>query len=887
MARERLIIEITEKGARRVQRRLGDVGRSAKASLSSVTALKGALATVGAGMVLHSSIRTLASFGQEMSTVAAITGATGSEFEQLTERAKQLGATTRFTATEAGTAMVNLSRAGFSAAETMVTVGDTLLLAQAGAVDLGTAASITTATLRGFQMEASEASHVVDVLAVAANSANTDVVQLGEGMKLVAPISKGLGISLEETTAALGKLSDSGLQATLAGTGLRKIMATLADPSGEARREFEKLNVSMDDIRKTMGEQGLAGVVKLLRDRGVGVTEAFRIFGIRGAPAFNILAAQVPQLEKLTEKLKDSDGAARDIAAVMDDNLNGALLKVKSAIESVILAFSEVRGGTLQKMFEKLAGAIRFLGENVEILQGAFIGLAVTAIPAVIAALVKLFLVINAHPFMLLGTAIGVLIGWIFSFRKELKLTEDGMADLGHLIEVVWDDIKMVVGSAVTAIKGFLDDLGLDANATWIEEMGKGPMKYVRIVALAFDSVLATARGAFTALVATFQNIPNVLGDLIYQGANAAIRGIEYLINEAIHIVNEFVHQTEWTVNFALASVGKKTKQFGRIGVVSLGQLKNPYQNAARELGGTVSEAFKIGFKKHGTPIKDYVENLIPRAEIKAKQQQLEAMVKPITEKLVGAMTAIQQKGLFGAAVSGLQQVVPAGIEAAQEGLGAMRAKALAEEANKAAESLDNMNKEAFDLGEYIDGQFNQGLKDAVRNIADLSSGVSGALTSAFNSASDALSEFALSGFQNIEDLQQAFSDLFRQLAKDILNLILKMLLLKALQAALGGTGLGDIIGGGGGAPAANAAGGPVTTGTPTIVGERGPELFVPPSNGNIVPNSQMAGAAPQVTVVNVQKEDQIPAAMNSPQGHEVIMNFITQNRDQVRRVLS
>jgi TP901 family phage tail tape measure protein len=877
MAKERLIIEVTESGTRRVQRRLAGVGKSAGGALSQVSALKSALVGVGAGLVLGSAIRTLASFGQEMSTVAAITGATGREFDALTARAKELGATTRFTATEAATGMVNLSRAGFSAAESMETVGDVLLLAQAGAVDLGTAASITTATLRGFGLATSEAGHVVDVLAVAANSANTDIVQLGEGMKLVAPVAKGLGVSLEETTAILGSLADAGLQASLSGTGLRKILATLADPSGEARREFEKLNVSMDDLKVSADTGGLLGVFQRLKDAGVGTAEAFRIFGIRGAPAFNVIKEGIGPSGELTEKLKGLDGEAREIAAVMDDNLNGALLKVKSAIESVVLAFGTVRGGFLQKTFEQLATAIRFFGENVEIVQGILISFGVIAIPTVISGLKALFILINTHPIGVLIIALGAAIGWLVAFKDELKVTEDGLTNVGHVFQVVWADIQSVVTTAVNAVRGALEALGIEFEGIPISIEG-GFIGAVKTVSLAIDSIIAIFSGLKEFVFKAFENIPDTIGFLFFEMGRTVLKALQFLVDNFTLGINKLIVAVEEKLNtLQIIAGGAGTVNLGRVAV---GDIKVP-ENPFKEQGDTLGAAFLEGFEAAGTPATDYVDTLIPRATILRKKQELAELAE---------LTKVRTGPVQGPAVG------PAGIEdpfsldggvlgGDEVGADRFRMQQVAEEANTAADALKNTNDAAFELGSYMEGQFNQGLNDAIRNIADLSSGVSGALTGAFNSATDALADFALSGFQNIEDLKAAFSDLFAQLAKDILNLILKMLLLKALQGALGGTGLGDIIGGA--ATGGKQAGGPVSAGVPVIVGEKRPELFVPPSQGNIMKDTSMLGQPAQVTVVNVSKEDEVPSAMNTPQGHEVFMNFLTQKRDQIKRVLS
>jgi TP901 family phage tail tape measure protein len=205
-------------------------------------------AALAGGAVIFGAIRNMANFQESIAVVRAVTKATSEEFEVLRDRAQELGITTRFSATQAADAMVLLARAGFSVAETMEAVGQTLLLAQAGGLQMAEAADITASTLRGFQLEARETARVTDVLTETANSANTNVSQLGQALKFVAPIAKGLNQSLEITNAALGTLSDAGLKGTLAGTGLRRVLAELASPGRELADILDAAALSTEAI---------------------------------------------------------------------------------------------------------------------------------------------------------------------------------------------------------------------------------------------------------------------------------------------------------------------------------------------------------------------------------------------------------------------------------------------------------------------------------------------------------------------------------------------------------------------------------------------------------------------------------------------------------------
>ncbi|UFK26771.1 tail tape measure protein [Roseobacter phage RDJL6] len=402
------------RGTRQVESSLNRVGDAA----TRVQRLIGrAFAFVGLGVGLNSVIRTLANFEQQMSTVRAITGATESQFRSLRAEAQRLGSTTRFSASEAAEGMQFLARAGFDVNEVLTSIEDTLLLAQAGALDLGSAADIASNILTGFRLNAAEAGRVVDVLALASNSANTNVFQLGEAMKFVAPVAAGLGVSVEEAAAAISALSDAGLQGSLAGTGLRRVLAELESPANKTLEILNGLGVSAEEVR--VSQVGLTAALIKLRDAGVDTGLALEIFGDRGGPAFEVLSNAIPRVEQLTDSLNNADGTARRIAEVMDDNLNGALLSVKSATEGLILAIGEAGGtGGLTGILKGLASAIRFVTENADtfiavlealavVITVRLIGTALVAMKAQIFAIVLAFQTGTAASFAFAG-ALGV-----------------------------------------------------------------------------------------------------------------------------------------------------------------------------------------------------------------------------------------------------------------------------------------------------------------------------------------------------------------------------------------------------------------------------------------------------------------------------------------------
>lgn len=359
-------------GAKKVERSLTRVNNKANLLRRNLGLTFGALA---GGAIIFGAIRSMARFEESIAIVRAVTKATDKQFKELSATAQRLGITTRFSATQAADAMVLLARAGFDVNETMEAVADTLLLAQAGNLGLAQAADITASTLRAFRLEVAEVAMVTDVLTATANASNTNVLQLGEGLKFVAPIAKGLGISLKSTAAAMGILSDAGLKSTLAGTGLRRVLAELESPGTNLTKILTAAGLSIDKVRPSV--VGLEQALATLRGASITTGDALDVFGQRGGPAFQVLVSNLPGLRKLNEELENSGGEALRVAGIMDKTLNGALFRTRSAIEGVVLAFGEVgTSGALTSSLDALASAFRLVARNAAILLNTAVTLA-------------------------------------------------------------------------------------------------------------------------------------------------------------------------------------------------------------------------------------------------------------------------------------------------------------------------------------------------------------------------------------------------------------------------------------------------------------------------------------------------------------------------------
>ena len=322
---------------------------------------------VGLAVAAGAAVRSFANLQQTMAQVRGITQATERQFARLNAQALQLGRTTRFTAQQVAEGQLLLARAGLDVGEIIAALPGTLSLAQAAAVEVGQAADIVTNALASFRKGADETQRFVDVLAKTTVSANTDLIQLADGLKLVAPVAAALGVNVETTAAALGVLSDAGLQATLAGTGLRKVLFDLQNPTGATSRIYS-LTLGLTTEQVSVQQRGLVAVLETLTEAGINATQVIEVFGARGAPAFLNLTAALPRLRELQEELLGAAGTARELQRVMDDTLQGAFFRLISAAEGLGIAIVTTSGlgSDLQGSLDGVASGLNNLTDDVE-----------------------------------------------------------------------------------------------------------------------------------------------------------------------------------------------------------------------------------------------------------------------------------------------------------------------------------------------------------------------------------------------------------------------------------------------------------------------------------------------------------------------------------------
>ncbi|MEH7651787.1 phage tail tape measure protein, partial [Bacillus safensis] len=286
------------------------------------------------------SVKTAADFEEAMSKVQSISGATGKDFEGLKKVAMDLGETTKFTATEAAQGLQYLAMAGFSVKDQIGSLPAVLNMAAAANVDMGVSADIVSNIMTGFGIASEDSTYAVDVLVQTMTSANTDLLQLGDAMKFVAPVATSLGFTFEETAAAVAKMSDAGIQGSMAGTALRAGMLRLANPIGRAAKATKAYGIEVMDASGKMKPfpEIIGHINEKLGHLGKAQKTAAiaALVGTEAASGFAaLLATGEKTLKSYTKELENSGGTAQRVADVQMDNLYGAFEKFTSALAGV------------------------------------------------------------------------------------------------------------------------------------------------------------------------------------------------------------------------------------------------------------------------------------------------------------------------------------------------------------------------------------------------------------------------------------------------------------------------------------------------------------------------------------------------------------------------
>jgi TP901 family phage tail tape measure protein len=453
------------KGLEAAQKRLKSFGASTRLVGTKLTGLGvAAAAPVGASLAVYTS------FDDAIRAAGAAANATGATLESLRNKAKQLGATTSFSASEVASLMTELGRAGFSPKQIEEMTGAVMNLARATGTDATVSSGIMSATIRQFSLEATDAVRVSDRLTAAANMSFNSVESLGEALQYAGPVAADANMSLEETLAVLGTLGNLGIQGSEAGTALRRLLTLSAAESEKFQKVFgvatKDAQGNARDLVDILGEVATASANMGTGDRAQAFNEVFGLMGITSASA---IGKTVTDTKKLLADLKKSNGIADKTARDMDAGIGGAFRILKSSIEGVAIAIGESLDLSVTKMMNAisraLSGLIEWIGKNQEVVKKvALIVAGVVAVGAAFigigsAAGVAAFAVGGlASMFSLVGTAIGVLVTMIGALFTPIGLVVAAVAALGAYF--IYS--SGIAGEAIEYLKGVFETLKAD-----------------------------------------------------------------------------------------------------------------------------------------------------------------------------------------------------------------------------------------------------------------------------------------------------------------------------------------------------------------------------------------------------------------------------------------
>ena len=530
--------------------KLQTVGSNIESAGKNLLPVTGAVTALGTAAV-----KTAADFDTAMSQVAAVSGATGSDLDALRDKAREMGAKTKFSASEAAEAMNYMAMAGWKTTDMLGGIEGIMNLAAASGEDLATTSDIVTDALTAFGLSADDSGHFADVLAAASSNANTNVSMMGETFKYCAPIAGALGFSVEDTAEAIGLMANAGIKSSQAGTSLRTIMNNLTGEVKICGSSIGEVTIATTNADGSM--RGLSDILADCRVAFSGLSDSEKaaaaetLVGKNAMSGFlALMNAGEADINKLSGAIANCDGKSAEMAATMQDNLAGQLQILKSQLEELAISFGELLMpairtivGWIQQFVDWLNGmdeGTKKVIMTVALLAAALgpvlivIGKVISAVGTIMTIVPKIAGVINvvkgafaalnatmlANPIFLIIAAIAALIAAFIYLWNNCEGFRQFWIDL-------WENIKAVAVAVWTAISEFFtaawEAIKLAAETVWngIRDFFSGLWEGIQLIfttvvtaistflSLAWTAIQTTVTTVFTAISTFFSTIWN------------------------------------------------------------------------------------------------------------------------------------------------------------------------------------------------------------------------------------------------------------------------------------------------------------------------------------------------------------------------------------------
>lgn len=600
----RLEIAVDSRGAERslkgFNRHLESTERTGERAAATIgggltRAIGLASAAVG-GFTIGRVITETAGFEDSMLGLQAVSRATAEQMKQLEDQARTLGATSMFSAQQAGDAQRFLAQAGFQVNEVLSATPGILQLATAAQMGLAEAADSASNILGGMRLEVDQLSRVNDVLAATAAGSNTSVSQLAQALSTAAPLAAAAGISIEETAAAIGVMSDAGIQAERAGTGLQGVIRQLSNVTPQAATALAGYGLSLQDVN--VETHGLSAVLASLQQANISTADAFKIFGSEAGAAAQILVNGNKRVAEFTDSLGDAEGEAERMANVIGSGLTGSMRGFNSMLSESLISLGRDQGvaGGFQAVLDSATGVLAVYNDmlpefteandlssdqarNLEMVAGALkatagAGAGIASVylgvrGAIVAATVAQWAfnaAVRANPLILAASAVAGLAGALYSMRDELGLTRDeaykATIDVDDLTSAFRDLTLAQQENRKASIVGDLAEMRIEA--------GKLGTELVEVQRLVRNSGQLTPQGGAMPIasaedIARGRELRNELGGIL-----ANIGAGTELLNEYDEIMQGLGESTDETTtrtrssSAAISELSKAAKEAQR-----------------------------------------------------------------------------------------------------------------------------------------------------------------------------------------------------------------------------------------------------------------------------------------------------------------------------------
>lgn len=578
--------------------------------LLPITTIVGGLGTAA--------VKVAADFDTGMSKVAAVSGATGAELDKLREKAREMGAKTKFSASEAADAMNYMAMAGWKTGDMLDGIEGIMNLAAASGEDLATTSDIVTDALTALGLSASDSGHFADILAAASSNANTNVGMMGETFKYCAPVAGALGFTAEDTAEAIGLMANAGIKSSQAGTAMRTMLTSLTGDVtfvGDAFGELTVQTVNTDGSMRNLGDiltDCRAAFAQMSESERAANAEA--LVGKNAMSGFlAVMNAAPADIEKLNSAINNCDGTAEKMAETMQDNLAGQLTILKSQLEELAISVGEILMPSIRQIVSWIQGLVDWLngldeGTKKIIVTIALVAAAVgpvliiigkvvgaigtimTVVPQIAAAISGVIAFVSGTVVPALGAVVAAT-GWIplaiAAVIAIIVLLWNKCDWFREAVIAVWEAIKSATIIAWNAVKEFLVNLWngivetgktvwnglssfftscwegiqtmfttvLTAISTFFSSVWTGIQNVVITIGTAIQTFLSTAWTAIQAVITTILTAIQTVFTMVWNAIKAVITTVVGAIQSFIKTAWNGIQSVVQTVMNTIQSV--------------------------------------------------------------------------------------------------------------------------------------------------------------------------------------------------------------------------------------------------------------------------------------------------------------------------------------------